>query len=215
MTHANGVNVELFHDLDILQSGLVSQRMARFGMVLVNVRTPDDDRRAVNPDLPVLHLDLAETGLDSGHLDGLALGVLEGDGDVVEARELGAPQFRAAYVLLEGHLLLLSGCDCRDRQAFGEQGLALLFRERHLDSIVVRRLFAEVADSHVHVEDTVLVGLVEIADGEEVLDRHFRPGDQVNITLDAGQPPEVLVLQPASATKTIDIHCNLVISFLY
>ncbi len=205
VTHANGVEVETLHEGDVLDASLVGQRVPRAGMVLVDVRAADDDGRAVDPYLPVFHLDLPEARLDGGHLDGLSCAVLEGDGHVVEVRELGAPQLGAADVLLEGDLLLLARSDGRDGEAFGEEVLAALFGERDFDGVVIGRLRVEVAHGHVHVEDAVLIGLVQVAHGEEILDGDFGAGDEIDIPLDAGQAPEVLVFQIRSVAPFEDL----------
>ena len=64
----HGVEVELLHDLDVLDHALPREYIATVGIQLVAVSTFEEYWLAIHQDLRVLQLDLAEAYLHGDHL---------------------------------------------------------------------------------------------------------------------------------------------------
>ena len=69
MTGTHGIDVQLLHDLDILNHALHGYDVATIGIELMTVGTLDQDRLAVDEQLSAGNLDMTEAHLLAHHLE--------------------------------------------------------------------------------------------------------------------------------------------------
>lgn len=97
MTRAHGIDVETFHDLDILQHALQGHHITTIGIHLVAVGTLDEHRLAVDEQLLVFDLHLAEAHLLWNDLHDVTLAVLHRGDERIEIRCLCRPLLHVAH----------------------------------------------------------------------------------------------------------------------
>ena len=91
MAGAHGVDVVLLHHQDVLDHALDRDRLAAVGIDLVAVDALEEDALAVDEQVAVPDLDLAEADVDRDDLQDRSARVLEREEQLVEVRRLGRP----------------------------------------------------------------------------------------------------------------------------
>ncbi len=97
VARAHGVDVEALHDLYVLDHALHRDHVASVGIHLVAVSTLDEHRLAVDEQLGVLDLHLAESHLLRNHLHHVALAVFHHRLKREEIRRLRRPLLHVAH----------------------------------------------------------------------------------------------------------------------
>ena len=174
---AHCVEVELLHDLHVLQHAVAADHVASVGVEFVAVGTLDEDGLAIDVHLCVLDFNLAETYADRHHLKHLAGGIGEGGTQGIEVGRLGSPLERIVHEEHHG----LARSDAIDHD------LALAVEEFKL------HLAARGLD--IDVEDAVGVGGIEVGRDADVADVLTWLGEEPAVAADACIAEEVLVLE--------------------
>ena len=91
---AHGVKVMLLHQLNIPAHGGLVHRLAVFRVMLMTVNPADQQRLAVDLQLTVANLHLADAHVAGFDLQQTALGIQQRDGESVEMRRFCAPELR-------------------------------------------------------------------------------------------------------------------------
>ena len=205
VTGAHGVDVEALHGEHVLQHLFAAHRAARLLAEVVAVHAMDheatavDEQGAVAPDA-----DRAEAYLAGSHVDELAVGREQPDGQVVELGMFSAPTFDAG-----------EGDGLRDACRRGER-LGVLF-----DGV------GAVADCHLQLhapqrtaaERDLQASLSRRAGGgerrgvvEEVGDVLLGGRPQIDVAGDTRQAPVVLALEEGAAREAKDLHGDVVLA---
>ena len=194
----NSVDVQLLHNLDITNHILTSYIVARIRVHLMAVGTLDKDRATVHQELCVLNLDLAETNLESGSLNGI-LAIDNLDDKAIEGRNLSAPRRHLVEVPATLNLALLNRNDLLlDLLA----AWAIESQTQLLDTLCSCDVQIEVAlgivvvqvSHELHILQVLLVACVDVA-----------------VATDTREAEEVLVLQVCTIAPTINLHCEEVL----
>ena len=96
MGQTDGIDMGSFHELEVLEHALFRHYTSGVGVVLMTINTTNLDGFAIDEQLTILDMDVAEAHLLSGVLDGLAMGVFELQFQGVEAGVLSTPKTRIA-----------------------------------------------------------------------------------------------------------------------
>ena len=210
---AHGVDVELFHQLNVLDHGLHSDRVARVGIVLVPVHASEQNRHAVDVYLPVFDLDLPEADLAALDFQNVAGRVLQRDQQCVQVGIFIRPLLWIGYSPLQVQRGLLS---CADRNLrhhrLGEHGLPVGVVEHRFHTRARRILLAVVPDLCPDFERGITIGFIEIRPDPKIAHVHTGRGEQVHIPVDAAQPPIVLVFQIAAIRPAVHAHRQRVLA---
>ena len=213
VARAHGVDVELLHEHDVLHHRLKREGVARVGIVLVAVDAADPQGHAVEANLAVLHLDLAEAHATPLDLHHPTVVILERHEQRVQVRLLGGPLLGIRDGRPKRQRYLGPGVSHRVRtQRFSEYGPTLIIEQVHLDTVALHRPVSEVRDHDVHSEMRVPICLVQRRPDVVVPQVHSRQGQQVHVAEDAAEPPHVLVLQIAAIGPAVDSRRHLVVS---
>ena len=92
----DGIDMGSFHELEVLEHALFRHYTSGVGVVLMTIDTTNLDGFTIDEQLTILDMDVAETHLLSGVLDGLAIGVFEFQFQGVEVGVLSTPKMRIA-----------------------------------------------------------------------------------------------------------------------
>ncbi len=185
MARPDRIDVELFHQHNVPHHRLFGHIVAGNGIMLVPIYSLNQNRLAIDQQLPVQYLDLSKTNIAAGHLDhpGIpASALLEGQHQAIQIR------------LLRGPLRCVYNCDLR-RNDFviaprmcgdivqGESGrlLAAGVKEFHLDRAVDHAV-GKVANAHFHLEDTVPIAVDKVDLRLEVPNVHLARRPQKDIS---------------------------------
>ena len=211
---ADEVEVVLFEDLDVLQHGVAPDVLSGARVPLVPVDAPDEDGLAVDEDLPVPRLDLAEADTPGHDPEAPARAVLQGEKERVEVRLLVGPLPRVRDQGLQGDGGGLAGGGPTGLREGGEDGLARRVEERGLDREALLG-GGGVADRHGQPEGGVLVLRVQVGDHAEVLDMQGLGGPEDHVAEDPAQAPEVLALQVGPVGEAVDLDREEVLARLH
>lgn len=99
MRGADGVEVELLHQGDVLDEGFVGDGFAKIGVVIVAVDAFDEDALTIDQKVAFSHFDVAKTDARAGLR--IALGRVEGDDEGVKEWVFVGPQARLRYGSVE------------------------------------------------------------------------------------------------------------------
>ena len=188
VTGADCIDVELLHNLDVLQHALHAYHVAAIGVNLVTVGALEENGLAIDQHLRVLDFYLAEAhllGEDLCHL----VAALDCGHEGEEVRSLGSPLL-----------------DIAQREADGAVGVALEVGSAlgHGDAVGVEQLEVDDrASGHVdlHLEGAVLVVIDEVGGNSEVVDMHSGvAGVKVALAGHTAEAPEVLVFGVRTVT---------------
>ncbi len=212
----HGVEVEALHQQDVLDHRRHTDRVARVGVVLVAVRAAEVDRHAVDEDLAAADLHLAEAHTVRLDLQNLACRIGERDQQRVEIGILRRPlsRRRSGHRQIEVPLPgVREGWLIRNtRNALGDALLlGVIQRRRHL--VPIRRDAIGIGG---HVDPNLEVGIavvgVKLGPNPDVAQVDRRRGVQVDVAVDAAEPPEVLILQVAAVGPAVDPHGERVLT---
>ena len=193
VTGTDGIDVEVFHYLDVLHHAADGDDVAAIGVEFVTVGTLEEHRLAVHQQLGVLDFHLAEAHTLRNGLN--QIGAVQQFCDKrIEIRRLHRP--------------LLAPCDLQlDGQCFSSAHrlrgnlLAVGIAQRE-----AQRLTLSPCSRGHDVQHAVLVALVEVRGDEEVCDVRLRTGVEVALAGDTREAPEVLVLDVRAVAPAHHLH---------
>ena len=191
---AYGVDVELLHDLDVLNHALHRYHIAMVGVELVAVSTLEVYGLTVYEHLIILEFYLAETYLLTNCLNDVA--IYELDVEVVEIGSLCSPLDgigHGQYGL--GFALIVNGSSS-----------VLHHLTRSILQSVAEALACSVVGGGRNLQCTILIVLVQVGEDEEVVHAHLGTGIHIHFTSDTGKAPEVLVFEVRAIAPTHHLH---------
>ena len=193
------VDVELLHHADVLHHALHTHHVAPVGVEFVAVGPLDQNRLAVDQQLCAFHFHLAEAHVLRQAFQHL-LPVAQIHAQCIEVRSLCRP-FERVFNVPEHFGLLLTEPDCL---RLHRVALFVSKGEHGLFSLAVLR-------SEAHGERTVAVIVGEVGRDEEVGNVALRTGIEINLAGNAGETPEVLVLEIGTVAPAHHLHGNEVV----
>ena len=209
MAATDSIDVELFHQADILFHALDRNRTTLVHIMLMAVDTLDQDGFPVDMQHTLLDLHLPEAeGADKG-FGHTALFVQGVDDQTIEMGRLGCPTLYTREELLEREqgVLRLHGF----QPGRSTQGI-LLIQYLQLDGGPLHGLPAIQPDAHIQM--TILILVLQVGTDLEILNAYFRAGHQLHTSFNATIFPIVLSLQIGTVAIPIDLHGQFVRSFL-
>ena len=183
------VNVQLLHNLDVLNHAVYTHDVATIRIQLVAVGTLNQYRLSVHQQLSALNLNVAEAHFLLDDLSGLSA-FLNGNLECIQIWSLGSPRFGVLYSCLQSLGHLLSFC------------------------VVKLSLYRSLTSSQLHVDVQQTFSLLVVLLHKHILNMHLRCGIQIHLAGDTSKAPEVLILQIATITPTHNLHCYQVLSGL-
>ena len=209
---ADGVDVVLLHEPEVLHHRLAGDVVAHLGVVPVPIYTPKEHRLAVGEHPVVRLLNLAEANVRPPHFYDLPVPVPQRQEQRAERRRLGGPLVR-----------ILNGPRQDERRRVGHR-LRFAREGAHAVGAVGREELGlngvcaldspEMGEVHVHLKLSVLVLGVEVGTHEEVADV-LRPGrPQKPVAVEPREAPHVLVLQAAAVAEAVNLRGHDVVPHL-
>ena len=183
----HGVDVHGLHVADVAQHQLAGHHAAAVAVKLMAVHAVEDDALAVQAHDLVDHLELAEAHHRAADLGHAAHIVGQGDGQLIEVGFLGAPELRAGDDALKEQLIL----------AGDELGLLV---EHHAGLIRQRHAGLACTAGHGQLRFQMGGGVV-LRQGRadaQICQMGLGPEVQCHAAVNAGEAPEVLILQPGA-----------------
>ena len=191
---AYGIDVQLLHDLDVLNHALHRHDVAAIRIQLVAVGTLDENGLTVDEQLAALNLYVAETDAQGNNLQHL-VALTDGEQCGVERRGLGGPWFGTC----DGPFLEVS--------IVGHHRLSIPVEQLHGDYCLSCRL-------HVGGEAATFVCNTPVLRDGHVGQMHLRTGIEINLAGNAGEAPEVLVFQIGTVAPAHYLHGDEVLTLL-
>ena len=196
---AVGIDIKLFHHLDILNHAFDADNITSIRVKLVTVNTLDEYWLSVDKQLATLDFDLAEADALRDALEELAAIVVEGCIEGVKVRCLSRPLERidkggvdlCPTVVVDDNGCHLGRCNVL---AIGSDELKSYLLATSLRCV------------NLDVELAVLVVVHEVGSNEEVVDVRLRTCVKVRLACDTAETPEVLVLEIRTVAPTHDLH---------
>ena len=192
VARAHGVHVQPLHLADVAHHLFARDAVARVGLHLVPVDPLDENRLAVDQQLPAADLDLAEPHAERRGFSHPAVGG-EGFGrERVEVRGLGAPLFRGRD--LEGRRDAVAA----GAERAGVERAAPVVAERQPDAADIRRR------GHLGAQRAVAVVVHQIGRQPHVGQTTPVAGVEVAVAADARKAPEILVFEIRTVAPAVD-----------
>ncbi len=215
---AHRIEVELLHQADVGEHRFPREGLSRGVVVLVPVDSLDQHRAAVHEQLAPADLDLAEADPAAHRFAALALGVDQGDHDPVQVRGFRRPLARRPDPLQElrsppAEEVGIASCRYRLLERLAEDVAAAGIEEADADlpssASSVRK-----ADLRIDLQETVPVLVVQIPDGEDVGNVGRPGGVEVDVPIDSGHEPVVLVFEEGSVGPADHHGCDEILTRL-
>ena len=194
---AHCIDVHLLHDAYVLKHPLARHDITRIRVHLVTVHALDQNRMAVDAELPVLDFHATEAHPHGNDLHGTPLlHVISQKG--VQVRRLGRPLAGSRH-LHPGRPISATPRQCR----FGHLPAVGIEQTQH------HRASALHADSH--VQPTVAIGVVKLRRDADIGNVFPFAGIQIAVAPHAGQAEKVLIFQIGAVAPTIDLKSDEII----
>ena len=189
VTCANSVDVQLLHNLNILNHAVNTHDVATVGIQLVAVGTLNQYRLSVHQQLSALNLNVAETYLLLYYLSGLGA-LLNGNLECIQIWSLSSPRLGVLYSCLQSLCHQLSF------------------------SVVKLSLYRSLTAGQLHIYVQQALTLLVVLLHKHILNMNLLCGIQIHLAGDTCKAPEVLILQIATITPAHNLHCYQVLARL-
>ena len=189
VTGTYSVNVQLLHNLDILNHAVYTHDVATVGIQLVAVGTLNQYRLSVHQQLSALNLNVAEAHFLLDDLSGLSA-FLNGNLEGVQIRCFSGPRLGVLYSCLQSLGHQLSFC------------------------VVKLSLYRSLTSGQLHVDVQQALALLVVLLHKHILDVNLWCGIQIHLAGDTSKAPEVLILQIATVAPTHNLHSYQVLARL-
>ncbi len=193
---AHGVEVKLFHQLDILKHALLAHHISAVGVELVAVGALYQHGLAVDEQLAVLYLHAAEAHIYRYHLSFFPFGECSPQG--VQVGSLGSPFLRSGYV----KCLYYIPFGIFDY--VGGHGLAGSVDE-------VECQFARAFHFSCDGKASVGIAVGQVALHAQVLYAVFVAGIQIVLTCQTRESEEILVFEVGAVTPAVNLHGDVIL----
>ncbi len=210
MRGAHRVDVELLHQRDVALLRGLRHVPAVVGVGLGPVHALEQHPLAVDQQLLVADLDLAETDRLTGDVRGPPVGAGEGEHDGVQVRRLVGPLGRVAHG--HGELDVGPGTGHVRRPAGRGDLVAPRVAQARGDAVHAGRATGLVAELDGRGQRRVGVRGVQVGPQRHVLDVGRRGGAQRDRAEDARVPPLVVVLQVRARAPPVHLHGDPVVA---
>ena len=194
MTAPVGVHVELFHALDVALHAFHRDGLAAIRIKLMAVDALDEEAPAVDEQIAIANLDLAETDIDRNDFERFARAVLEREQQPVEVGMFRRPLERVGNYCRERDRLFLHRADIKFLHRETGHGFALGVKQLRLNRRRAVRA-ARVVQLQFHAQFRVAILRVECRLNLKIADVNFRRRPQVHVAENAAQAPHVLVFE--------------------
>ena len=184
---ANSVDVVALHGQQIAADLLLRDGAAALGAEIMPVCALEHDALAVEIHDGVFQLEPAEADALADDFEHLAAAVLDGQQQVVEVRRFAAPQARGFDRHLHVKLTLRHALRCGNDLAAVKQ---LHLHAACADSLIQLHL-------HRQIERRIRIAVIQQRLDADIRDMRLGDGIQIDVTENAGEAHEVLILQPA------------------
>ena len=193
VTSAHRIDIQLLHDLDVLNHALHTDDITAVWIYLVSVGTLDQDRLAIDQELCVLDFHVAESHSLWNHLR-YSLLTTDCDIHLIEIRCLGCPSLHLWH--LDGSL----------RTRGRSHLLAILVAQGNGDVGIATR------QRNLVIQHTILIVVLQSCIESNIGNMCLRTGIEIHLTGDSRQTPEVLVLEVRTIAPSHHLHGNQVLA---
>ena len=191
----NGIDVQLLHDLDILNHAFYRYNVSSVRINLMSVGTLEQYRFSVDEHLSVLDFHFAETYILRNGLQHLVT-VFYGDIQLVEVRSFCGPLLRVLYFPLTSQSSVFIHLGC-----FALHDFTLIVFQCQFYIIAFGILQIQL-----DVQSTVSIIVYQIRSDEYIFQMSFRTGIEIYLACDTGKAPEVLIFQIRTVAPAHHLH---------
>ena len=218
MRSTDGIDVQLFHQLNVFSHILFRQIPSILRIVLMTVHTGDCNDLAVYTKSCIVCIcigDLHFTESDIGLCRFFCHTVFfQFQNQVVKVRFLCTPFFRIGDVLCQTYFcffcLAVKGSNCSGERC-GCHQLAFAVVEVSFYTPSAHILCGKIAYIHIDIQVCICVSVIQIGNYRIITDFHVIFGCQVDITEDTGKSYHILVLDVASVGPAVNLYGNHVL----